>query len=79
VRVLNPLPTAELTRLIESARQTIVVETNSTGQLAFLMRAQRVPYATVRSLLKYDGTLFRGDEVTIKVREMIGEAQAARI
>jgi hypothetical protein len=43
------------------------------------MRAQRVPYATVRSLLKYDGTLFRGDEVTIKVREMIGEAQAARI
>jgi hypothetical protein len=33
----------------------------------------------VRSLLKYDGTLFRGDEVTIKVREMIGEAQAARI
>jgi 2-oxoglutarate ferredoxin oxidoreductase subunit alpha len=79
VRVLNPLPSAELTKLIENARQTIVVETNSTGQLALLMRAHKVPFANLRSMLKYDGTLFRGDEVTVRVKEMVAEAQAARV
>lgn len=79
MRVLNPLPAADLTRLVTSARQTIVIENNSTGQLAYLMRANRVPYENVRSLLKYDGTLFRGDEVAARVREMVGAAPAARV
>jgi hypothetical protein len=41
------------------------------------MRANRVPYANVQSLNKYDGTLFRGDEVTEKVKELVAEGVRA--
>jgi 2-oxoglutarate ferredoxin oxidoreductase subunit alpha len=71
VRVINPMPVEELTRLIESAKHALVIECNYTGQLAYLMRANRVPFASVRSILKYDGTLFRGDEVTERIKEMV--------
>lgn len=79
VRLLNPLPAEALTNLVNAARQTIVIEANSTGQLAFLMRANRVPYETVSSMTKYDGTLFRGDEVTEKVRARVAQGQTARV
>lgn len=79
VRLLNPLPVQELTDLVNSARQTIVIENNSTGQLAFLMRANRVPYEHVSSMIKYDGTLFRGDEVTEKVRARVTEGQPTHV
>jgi 2-oxoglutarate/2-oxoacid ferredoxin oxidoreductase subunit alpha len=77
VRLLNPLPVADLTRLVESAKSAIVIENNYLGQLAYLMRANRVPYANVQSLNKYDGTLFRGDEVTEKVKELVAEGVRA--
>jgi 2-oxoglutarate/2-oxoacid ferredoxin oxidoreductase subunit alpha len=77
VRLLNPLPVEELTALVNGARNVIVIENNSEGQLAYLMRANRVPYGNVQSMLKYDGTLFRGDEVTAKVKQMIAVPQAA--
>jgi 2-oxoglutarate ferredoxin oxidoreductase subunit alpha len=73
VRVLSPLPVEDLTRLVDSAKTVIVIENNSTGQLAYLMRANRVPFGNVQSMLKYDGTLFRGDEVTRLVRERAQE------
>ncbi len=77
VRLLNPLPVEELTALVNNARNVIVIENNSEGQLAYLMRANRVPYGNVQSMLKFDGTLFRGDEVTAKVKEMVAVPQAA--
>jgi len=77
MRLLNPLPVEQLTALVESARTVIVVENNSEGQLAYLMRGNRVPYANVQSMLKYDGTLFRGDEVTDLVKERIGAGARA--
>jgi 2-oxoglutarate ferredoxin oxidoreductase subunit alpha len=77
VRVLNPLPAADLTRLVESAKNTIVIENNFHGQLAYLMRANRVPFQNVQSLLKYDGTLFRGDEVTEKINQAVTEGVRA--
>jgi 2-oxoglutarate ferredoxin oxidoreductase subunit alpha len=77
VRVLNPLPVEPLTALVESAGTVIVIENNSEGQLAYLMRANRVPYGNVQSLLKYDGTLFRGDEVTDKVKERLAQGVRA--
>ena len=77
VRVLNPLPAADLTRLVESAKNAIVIENNFHGQLAYLMRANRVPFQNVQSLLKYDGTLFRGDEVTEKINQAVTEGVRA--
>jgi 2-oxoglutarate ferredoxin oxidoreductase subunit alpha len=77
VRMLNPLPVEQLTSLINTARIALVVENNSLGQLAYLMRANRVPYHNVQSILKYDGTLFRGDEVTELIKERIAEGVRA--
>jgi 2-oxoglutarate ferredoxin oxidoreductase subunit alpha len=70
VRVLNPLPVDELRRLTESAGHSFCVENNAQGQLAFLMRANGVA-APVRSVLKYDGTLFRGEEVAERVNDLL--------
>jgi 2-oxoglutarate ferredoxin oxidoreductase subunit alpha len=70
VRVLSPLPIAELRRLTESAGHSFCIENNALGQLAFLMRANGVT-APVRSVLKYDGTLFRGDEVAERVNDLL--------
>ncbi|MGI8550346.1 MAG: 2-oxoacid:acceptor oxidoreductase subunit alpha [Dehalococcoidia bacterium] len=70
VRVLNPLPSEDLRRLIEGAGHAFVIENNATGQLAFLMRANGVT-APVRSVLKYDGTLFRADEVAERVNDLL--------
>lgn len=70
VRVLNPLPIEDLRRLTESAGHSFCIENNALGQLAFLMRANGVS-APVRSVLKYDGTLFRGDEVAERVNELL--------
>jgi 2-oxoglutarate ferredoxin oxidoreductase subunit alpha len=70
VRVLSPLPAEELRQLTESAGHSFCIENNALGQLAFLMRANGVA-APVRSVLKYDGTLFRGDEVAARVNELL--------
>jgi 2-oxoglutarate ferredoxin oxidoreductase subunit alpha len=74
IRLINPLPVEDLTRLINSAKLSLVVECNFTGQMAYLMRANRVPFASVRSILKFDGTLLRGDEVTDLVKQEMQSA-----
>jgi 2-oxoglutarate ferredoxin oxidoreductase subunit alpha len=70
VRVLNPLPVQELRELTGAAGHSFCIENNALGQLAFLMRANGVS-APVRSVLKYDGTLFRGDEVADRVNDLL--------
>jgi 2-oxoglutarate ferredoxin oxidoreductase subunit alpha len=70
VRVLNPLPVDELRRLAEGAGHSFCIENNALGQLAFLLRANGMA-EPVRSVLKYDGTLFRGDEVAQRVNDLL--------
>ncbi|MGH2411941.1 MAG: transketolase C-terminal domain-containing protein, partial [Chloroflexota bacterium] len=70
VRVLNPLPAEDLQHLTEGAGHSFVIENNATGQLAYLMRANGVT-TPVRSVLKYDGTLFRADEVAERVNDLL--------
>lgn len=70
VRVLNPLPVEDLRRLTASAGHSFTVENNATGQLGFLMRAGGLT-APIRAVLKYDGTLFRGEEVAERVNDLL--------
>jgi 2-oxoglutarate ferredoxin oxidoreductase subunit alpha len=70
IRILSPLPAEDLRRLTESAGHSFCIENNALGQVAFLMRANGVT-APVRSVLKYDGTLFRGDEVAERVNDLL--------
>lgn len=69
VRVLSPFPTEALRQWTERARDVVVVEGNATGQLRRLMGENGIAGDKIRSVLKYDGTLFYPDEIVKSVRE----------
>jgi len=74
---LFPLPVKRVQELARTARRIINVEQNATGQLAGLIRE----YAGIRchsSVLKYDGRQLTGEEITVKVREILQREEAAR-
>ncbi|BDG59055.1 2-oxoacid:acceptor oxidoreductase subunit alpha [Caldinitratiruptor microaerophilus] len=71
VRVLNPLPVAELQALVDEAGAAFTVENNATAQLAFLLRGNGLNGKPLRSVLKYDGTLMMADEIVAQVREAL--------
>lgn len=77
LRVLNPLPTAELQPYLASARAAVVVEQNATAQLLQLMRARGLETAHCSSCLKYDGTLLLPVEVADVAREAMPLATSA--
>lgn len=71
IRLLHPLPGAELRQLLKTANKVVVAEHNATGQLAFLLRAACLPACPVHSVLKYDGTPFRPAEIVAGCREVL--------
>ncbi len=73
VRVIHPLPTEELRKFVGAAKQTFVIENNALAQFAFLMRAEEADVKPLQSILKYDGTLFRADEIAAQVRETLSK------
>lgn len=84
VRVLAPLPVAELSEHMAKAKQVIVVENNQQGQLAQLieykvgkaLRAQEAPVPAFHSLVKYDGTPFLPEEIVAEAKEVTSYATA---
>lgn len=85
VRVLAPLPVAELSELMANATQVIVVEHNQQGQLLQLieykvgkaLREQGVDLPMMHSVRKYDGTPFLPDEIVARAQEVIRYAEAS--
>lgn len=84
VRVLAPFPGKEIAKLMAAARNTIVIESNATGQLAHLIKvfAQdalleegKLP-PKITSLLKYDGNPFLPIEIVRKAEEVSNRAYA---
>lgn len=78
VRVLSPFPAAALAPLVAAARDVVVVESNATGQLRRLMGENGVHGDYVRSVLKYDGTLFYPEEIVRSVLEGAGVQEVLR-
>jgi 2-oxoglutarate/2-oxoacid ferredoxin oxidoreductase subunit alpha len=71
IRLIHPFPTEELSPLIESAEQVLVVENNATGQLTNIIK-MNVGYAyKINSLLKYDGNPFLPHHVQKRSEEML--------
>jgi len=62
IRLLWPFPVAEITPLLEHAAPLIVVESNFSGQLAHLMRAQ-TGYGADHLVVKYNGRPMSGQEL----------------
>ena len=85
VRVLAPLPVAELSELMGKATQVIVVENNQHGQLFQLieyqvgkaLREQNVDIPLMHSVRKYDGTPFLPEEIVAEAKEVTQYAEAS--
>lgn len=65
-----PFPTKRLLELSKNAIKVIDVEQNATGQLDNLMRQEALIKST-NKILKYDGRPLSGEEVYLKIREVL--------
>lgn len=64
IRMVHPLPKMELSNYIEEARTVIVVEQNSTGQLANAIKQKINVHSKLHSCLKYSGIPFSRSDIT---------------
>lgn len=89
VRVLAPFPTEELARLIASAQNVLVVESNYGAQLAHLIKLHVGDYFNSRpgqegatlqhlqSITKYDGRPFLPQQIVARAEEVLKHAYAS--
>lgn len=66
---LNPFPTEKVASVIDSAKKTVVVENNFTGQLADIIR-EKTGRNVTRRILKYDGRPFYPEEIRDAIKEV---------
>jgi len=71
VRLLFPFPSAEMAKLMGTAKKVIVVENNKTAQLANIMKMNIGGHNKTHSITKYDGTPFLPRELENKVKELL--------
>ncbi|WP_378954953.1 2-oxoacid:acceptor oxidoreductase subunit alpha [Pelosinus sp. sgz500959] len=71
IRLLHPFPIEQLNPLYTSARKVLVVEHNAIGQLAALIRMNRVDDGKMINLLKYDGGIFNLTSLYEKCKEVL--------
>lgn len=67
---LNPFPVAEVKRILESAKKTIVVENNKTSQLSSLIR-ENLLMTVDHKILKYDGRPFDPGDLSKRIKEVL--------
>ncbi|MFZ2410860.1 MAG: 2-oxoacid:acceptor oxidoreductase subunit alpha, partial [Candidatus Methanoperedens sp.] len=67
---LAPFPAEKVADVIDSAKKTVVVENNFTGQLADIIR-EKTGRNVTRRILKYDGRPFYPEEIQSAIKEVI--------
>jgi 2-oxoglutarate ferredoxin oxidoreductase subunit alpha len=67
---LNPFPTADVQRILESTKKTIVVENNITSQLSSLIR-EHLLMRVDQEILKYDGRPFNPENLSRRIKEVL--------
>ncbi len=70
VNYLHPFPVDAVTAVIKSAKKTLVIEGNKTGQFEGLIR-ERTGLAVDHNFRKYDGRPFYPEEIVAKVRLLL--------
>lgn len=68
---LYPFPADAVRKAIESAKRVLVVENNSTGQLAQLIKQFVGYHDKLETLLKYNGEPFSVEEIYAQVKEAV--------
>ncbi|WLD95227.1 2-oxoacid:acceptor oxidoreductase subunit alpha [Alkalihalobacillus sp. AL-G] len=71
IRLIHPFPTDEMKELVDAAKNVIVVENNSTGQLANIMKMNLGNLDKIKNLLKYNGNPFLPSEIYTKCKELL--------
>lgn len=67
---LSPFPSVKALELLQSAKKTLVIEGNLTGQFEGLIR-EFTGFVPTAHLRKYDGRPFYPEEIVAKVKEML--------
>lgn len=67
---MEPFPTDRVTEVMGNAKQTILIENNSTGQLGSLIR-QKTGLAIADKILKYNGRQFFRDELADLIQQRL--------
>ncbi|MCF6137185.1 2-oxoacid:acceptor oxidoreductase subunit alpha [Pseudalkalibacillus berkeleyi] len=71
VRLVHPFPAEEMKELVDSAKKVVVVENNSTGQLANIMKMNIGNLDKINNVLKYNGNPFLPSEIYAKCKELL--------
>ena len=67
---ITPFPVAEVKRILESAKKTMVVENNKTSQLSSLIR-EHLLMTVDHQILKYDGRPFDPGDLSKRIKEVL--------
>ncbi|VVB52246.1 2-oxoglutarate synthase subunit KorA [uncultured archaeon] len=67
---LNPFPSEKVAKVIGSAKKTVVVENNFSGQLADIIK-EKTGKDVDKRILKYDGRPFYPEEIFTAVKEVV--------
>ena len=67
---LNPFPSEKVSKVIDSAKKTVVVENNFTGQLADIIK-EKTGKSVDKKILKYDGRPFYPEEIRDAIKEVV--------
>lgn len=78
VKVLHPFPSEAVRRYIESAKQVMVVESNSFGQLEQLIRMNVGHFDHLHSCRKYSGEPFRVYEIETRAQEVLAHSESVQ-
>ncbi|MFT9496143.1 2-oxoacid:acceptor oxidoreductase subunit alpha [Anaerosolibacter sp.] len=70
-RMIKPMPIKQLEELCAKYKKILVIEGNATGQLAAIIKSEVGFHRKIESLLKYDGTPFKYEEIHNKIKELI--------
>lgn len=75
IRLIYPVPAAEIAKYVGGGK-ALVVESNATGQFAFMLRGAGFDQTKLASLLRYDGNLFTVKDIVDGAKLVLaGEAQ----
>jgi 2-oxoglutarate ferredoxin oxidoreductase subunit alpha len=67
---LSPFPAAKVSKILESAKKTIIVENNKTSQLSGLIR-EHLLKTVDHTILKYDGRAFNPEALAHRIKEVL--------
>lgn len=67
---IHPFPKKKIKEILNSAKRTLIIENNKTGQFLSLIK-EHTAKETDYKLLKYDGRPFYPEEIAVKIREVL--------